>query len=32
VDSGVVDGAPPVAIDRTPRPVAKGVDLGVYER
>jgi hypothetical protein len=32
VDSGVTDGAPPVAIDRTPRPVAKGVDLGVYER
>lgn len=32
VDSGVFDGAPPVAIDRAPRPLARGIDLGVYER
>jgi hypothetical protein len=32
VDGGVARSAPPVAIDRAPRPQSGGVDLGPYER
>jgi hypothetical protein len=32
VDTGTPDMAPPVAIDRTPRPQSLGFDVGPYER
>jgi len=32
VDAGVPTGAPVTAIDGTPRPQSKGVDIGIYER
>ena len=32
VDAGTANMAPPVAIDRAPRPQSQGVDVGPYER
>ncbi len=32
VDAGVSAGAPAVAFDGTPRPQARGIDIGIYER
>ena len=32
VDAGVAELAPPIAIDSTPRPLSRGIDLGVYEQ
>ncbi len=32
LDAGFADSAPPVAIDNTPRPKGRAVDIGVYEQ
>ena len=32
VDAGVAELAPPIAIDSTPRPLSRGIDLGVFEQ